>query len=263
VADAGALHVATEFLDDADVHAEAAVATLKIGRAVLRADPAAVRAAMRKLMDASKDQNVAQQAAALDEEAMKTPSPEAAQQALRHDKNRSDAHKAELAERAPQGYHLACYLDCGPDAVDGAKDGPLLRLVAGTPYIWSDSLRTADARFGTIFFDGQRVIFEAAGLDPKRSYQLGFTWWDYDHATRAQSVWLATGKGQRETGVLDKAKLPSGANKESPEEKNVIVPPELYPDGSLRISFRNEGSPNVVVSELWIWESEAKRAAIE
>ena len=256
VADPGALHVATKFLDDADVHAEAAVATLNIARSTLLADPAAVRAAMRKLMDTAKDQGVAEQATALDEEAQRVPSPTDIQQALRHDKKRSDAHKAALAKRAPKGFRLACYLDCGPDAADGDKDGPLLRLVAGTPYIWGESLRAADARFGSIFFDGQLVIFEATGLNPKKSYQIGFTWWDYDHNTRAQSVLLATGKGDRETKVLAKTKLPSGANKQEPDEHTLAVPPELHTDGSLRISFRNEGSPNVVVSELWLWESE-------
>ncbi|MBC8876746.1 MAG: HEAT repeat domain-containing protein [Planctomycetes bacterium] len=256
VADPGALHVATKFLDDADVHAEAAVATLKIARASLLADPSAVRAAMRKLMDTTKDKSVADQAAALDEEAQRVPSPSDIQQALRHDKKRSDAHKATLAKRAPKGCRLACYLDCGPDAADGDKDEPLLRLVAGTPYIWSESLRTADARFGSIFFDGQLVIFEATGLDPKKAYQIGFTWWDYDHNTRAQSVSLATGKGERETKVLNKTRLPSGANKQDPDEHTLTVPPELNKDGRLRITFRNEGSPNVVVSELWLWESE-------
>jgi len=259
VADPGALHVATEFLDDSEVHAEAAVAVLKIGRAALAADPAAVRAAMRKLMDTTKDQAVAKMAAAVDEEALKVPTPGAIQQSLRYDKKRSDAQKAALAKRAPQGSHLACYLDCGPDAADGAKDGPLLRLVAGTAYIWGDSLRAADGRFGTIFFDGQRVTFEASGLDPKKSYQIGFTWWDYDHNTRAQSVWLATDNGDRETKVLEKTKLPSGANKQAPDEKALSIPPEFYTDGSLRIIFRNESSPNVVVSELWLWESDAKR----
>jgi hypothetical protein len=33
----------------------------------------------------------------------------------------------------------------------------------------------------------------------------------------------------------------------------------LYRDGSLRISFRNEAEPNVVVSELWLWERVAER----
>ena len=55
-ADPGALQVVAEWLDDAEVQAEAAVATLKIGRAVLRTDPTGVRVALRKLLDASKDQ---------------------------------------------------------------------------------------------------------------------------------------------------------------------------------------------------------------
>jgi len=262
--DAGALQVAAEFLEDAEVQAEAAVATLSIARALVRIDPPAVRVAMRKLIDTTKDKAVADQAAALDEEAMKAPSPEAAQQALQHDRKRSDLQKAALAKRAPEGYHLACYLDCGPDAIDGpdrpsgGARGPLLRLAAGTSYFWGESIRAADVRFGSVFFDGQRVIFEAAGLNPKKSYQIGFTWWDFDHATRAQSVLFATGKGDREIKVLDKTQLPSGTNNQAPEEKTLAVPPGLYADGSLRISFRNEGQPNVVVSELWLWESDAE-----
>lgn len=259
VADPGALHVATKFLDDGDVHAEAAVATLKIARAAMLADPAAVRVAMLKLMDATEDKAVSDQAAALDEEAKRVPTPSDIQRALRHDKKRSDANKTALAKRSPKGYRLACYLDCGPDTVDGDKDGPLLRMVAGTPYIWGDSLRAADARFGSIFFDSQLVVFEAAGLDPKKSYQIGFTWWDYDHNTRAQSVSLATGEGEDEAKVLEKTKLPSGANKQDPEERTATVPAKLYSKGSLRIGFHNESTPNVVVSELWLWEGDAEK----
>ncbi len=118
----------------------------------------------------------------------------------------------------------------------------------------------ADVPFGSVFYDGGRVIFEAGGLNPKKSYQLGFSWWDFDHATRTQSVILATGKGESETQVLDKTKQPSGASKQPPAEKVLPVPPELYRDGSLRITFRNEAEPNVVVSELWLWESAAEGA---
>ena len=228
-ADPGALQVAASFLGDADVPAEAEVATLKIARALVRRDPPTVRAAMRKLMDTTKDQQVAAHAAALDEEAMKAPPPDAAQTALQHDKARSDAIKALLAKRAPQGYRLACYLDCGPDSVDGAKGGPLLRLVGASTYFWSGAEQVADVRFGSVFFDGSRVIFEASGLNPKKSYQLGFTWWDFDHATRAQSVILATGKGENEVKVIDKTKLPSGTAKQPPDEKTVAVPADLYP----------------------------------
>ena len=258
-ADPGALQVAASFLGDADVPAEAEVATLKIARALVRRDPPSVRAAMRRLMDTTKNQQVAADAGALDEEAMKAPPPDAAQTALQHDKARSDATKAALAKRAPQGYRLACYLDCGPDSVDGAKGGPLLRLVGASTYFWAGAEQVADVRFGSVFFDSGRVIFEASGLNPRKSYQLGFTWWDFDHATRAQSVILATGKGENEVKVIEKTKLPSGTAKQAPEEKTVTVRADLYGDGSLRISFRNESQPNVVVSELWLWESEAER----
>jgi HEAT repeat protein len=255
-ADPGALHVTAELLDDAEVQAEAAVATLKIGRAVLRSDPTGVRVVLRKLLD-SKDQTLREQAAALDEEAQKVPSPEAIQQALRHDQKRSDAYKAALAKRAPQGYRLACYLDCGPDVVDGAKDKPFLRLLAGAPYVWNDAARSGELRLVTIAFDGQQVVFEATGLSAKRSYQIGFTWWDFDHATRVQSVWVSPGQG-RETRLLDKTRLPSGANGEAPAEKTLPVPAEVTAKGTLRILFRNEAQPNAVVSELWLWESDAE-----
>lgn len=258
-ADPGALQVAAGFLGDGEVQAEAEVSALKIARTLVRVDPPSVRAAMRKVMDTTKDQQVAVHAAALDEEAMKAPPPDAAQTALQPDRARSDATKSLLAKRAPQGYRLACYLDCGPDSVDGAKGGPLLRLLGASTYFWAGAEQVADVRFGSVFFDGNRVIFEATGLNPKKSYQLGFTWWDFDHETRAQSVILATGKGENEVKALEKTKLPSGAAKQAPDEKTVMVPPELYRDGSLRISFRNESQPNVVVSELWLWESEAER----
>lgn len=258
-ADPGALQVASQFLGDAEVQAEAEVAVLKTARALVRVDPPGVRAAMRKVMDTTKNQQVSADAAALDEEAMKAPPPDAAQTALQHDRARSDAIKATLAKRAPQGYRLVCYLDCGPDRVDGAKGGPLLRLVGGSTYFWTGAEQLADVRFGSVFFDGSRVIFEAGGLNPKKTYQLGFTWWDFDHATRAQSLILATGKGDNEVKVLEKTRLPSGTAKQAPDEKTVAVPPELYSDGSLRISFRNEAQPNVVVSELWLWESDAER----
>jgi hypothetical protein len=245
-------------LTDADVPAEAAVATLKISKAVLRADPNGVRVAMRKLLDATKDQAVRDQATALDEEAQTVPSPDAIQQALRYDKKRSDTQKAAVAKRAPEGFELACYLDCGPDAADGAKDRPFLRLVSGGAYIWSDTVRAGDLRLVTINYDGQQVVFEATGLNPKKAYQIGFTWWDFDHNTRAQSVWAITGKG-REIKLLEKTKLPAGPNNEPAAEKTVPLPPDTIADGPVRIVFRNESLPNVVVSELWLWEGKADR----
>ena len=94
---------------------------------------------------------------------------------------------------------------------------------------------------------------EFAGPDAKRTLNI-----DPGYIALCHLI-LATGKGENEVRVLDKTKLPSGTGKQAPDEKTVAVPSELYRDGSLRISFRNEAQPNVVVSELWLWESEAER----
>ena len=39
------------------------------------------------------------------------------------------------------------------------------------------------------------VSIAAKGLDPKKTYQLGFSWWDFDNNGRKESVSLDTGEG--------------------------------------------------------------------
>jgi type 1 glutamine amidotransferase/HEAT repeat protein len=258
-ADAGALHVALSFLDDQEVQPEAIAAVLKVGKAVAHSDKPATLAAAKRLMELSKDKTVLDQAEALQQEALK-PSPEVVQsKALQYDKQRSEAQKKELAKRNPKGYRLACYLDCGPDAQDGEKGGPTLRILDGQAYFWPQSDGAA-VRFGTIFYTGSNVTFEATGLNPKKAYQLGFSWWDCDHDTRVQSVWLATAKGEKRTKAVDKTKLPSGQKKEPPAEKVIPIPSAVCADGAIKIDFVNESEPNCVVSEVWLLESEAEGA---
>jgi len=216
-----ALEMARSFLDDPEVKAEAELAVRKIAQAKKprRTGSAAVPA---------------------------------------YDRQRSDARKKELAKRAPEGYRLACYLDCGPDKTDGAKGAPSLRLVSGSTHFWAGSDQGVHMRFGTVAFDGREVLFEATDLDPKRAYQVGFTWWDYDHDTRAQSVWAA-GKAGPFTRLLAKTRLPAGRMRnEKPAEKTLAIPRALSAGGTVRIAFRNETGPNAVVSELWLWESGAQ-----
>jgi type 1 glutamine amidotransferase/HEAT repeat protein len=260
VPDPGSLHVALTFLDDREVQAEAAVATLRLGKTLARTEKKAVQAAMKKVMETVKDKAVTDQAEAVSADTLKASPEVASQKALQPDRARSEARKKDLGKSAPKGYRVVCYLDCGPDSSDGAKDGPTLRLVDGASYAWPEAEAVAPTRYGTVFFTPDEVPFEAARLAPKKSYQLGFSWWDFDHDTRIQSVWAATGKGERKTKLVDKTNLPSYVGKKLPEEKTVPIPGELYADGALRISFVNEGAPNVVVSEVWLLESEAEGA---
>ena len=261
VADAGALSAASAYLDDREVRAEAAMAMLKIGRDLLRTDRQAVREGMEALLKKTSDPKVKREAEALRSQAERPPRPVSEQEALAYNKRRSEATKRKLSGRAPAGFHLVCYLDCGPDRTDGGKGRPALRFVSGQTHFWPGSDRRADVRFGTVFYDGNNVVFEATGLSPRKSYRLGFSWWDYDHNDRAASVWVTPARSNRRTTLLGRTKLPSGTRNEKPGEHTVPVPRELTAGGALKIGFRAAGGANVVVSELWLWESGAKGAA--
>jgi type 1 glutamine amidotransferase/HEAT repeat protein len=261
VPDAGALQMVVSFLDDADVKTEAGMAVLKIGGALVRKDRAAVTAAATALMEKSQDASVKERAQELLAQAERGGG-KAGRSGPKPDNKRSAEVKTEKAKQAPQGFKLVSYVDCGPETADGAKDGPSLRLASGESYTWDDAANIAPDRFGSVAYAGEQVVFDATGLNPKKQYRLGFSWWDFDHDDRAGSVWAATGQGQRETKVLDKTALPShSARNEKPAEKTVDLPRELHANGRLRISFRNEGGANAVVSEVWLWESEAEGTA--
>ena len=263
-ADPAAMELALSFLDDEPVRAEAAQAVLTLGKALLRTDRQVVRAAMTKLQAKTADAGLLEQARALHAESLKPPrrAVGASQVGLQPDKKRSDAAKKALSKRAPKGYRLVCYLDCGPDEADGKKPAPALRVLEATRYSWAGADQAGTVRQATVHFAGEAVDFEATGLNPKKTYQLGFTWWDFDHDTREQSVWISGGKPARTVKLLGATKLPSfqvGGKKAA--EHTLPIPRNVSVFGTVRITFRNEASPNVVVSEIWLWESEAESAA--
>ena len=101
------------------------------------------------------------------------------------------------------------------------------------------------------------MVFQAAGLKAGKIYQLGLAWWDVDHDTRKGSVWALTGSGRQETRLVEPTAIPSWQNgRKPPQELTVALPAKLHGDGAMRIEIRNEGQPNIVVSELWLWESD-------
>ena len=98
----------------------------------------------------------------------------------------------------------------------------------------------------TVAFAGGHVDFEASGLDPKKTYELGFTWWDYDSNGRAQSVWVG---GKQ---LIPRTALPK--KQQGPATLTYRIPSELIRDGKIAISFKQEAASNAVVSELWLVE---------
>ncbi len=253
-----ALEAASTLLADREVCSEAANAMLRIGAAIANTHPVAVVDALRKLEE-SPDRSIAEKARAIASEAARSPSPEALQLVLRRDEARSRTQRRELARRAPKGYRLTSYLDCGPDMEDGKPGGAVLRIAQGEPHIWPGSDRAAAVRFATILFHSQEVVLEASGLSPAKSYRLGFSWWDYDANGRIESVLFS--RGERILKPVNAAHLPGFAGRnEAPEERIVPVPREITAGGAFRVAFRNDTGPNAVVSEVWLWEASAEVA---
>jgi HEAT repeat protein len=255
VKDAAALQIGLAMAQDAEVRAEGVLATLKVAEALAQSQPAPVREAMKELAQIAPDPGVQERIqAVLNATAL---APASLGQNLQRDPARSEATRRELAKGAPKGFHLACYLDCGPDSEDGAKDGPRLCLEQGRPHIWSVATEKVAPRYLTCFYWEDKVVFQAAGLKAGKTYQIGLAWWDVDHDTRKGSVWALTGSGQQETRLVEPTAIPSWQNgQRPPQELTVALPARLCADGTMRIEVRNEGQPNIVVSELWLWESD-------
>jgi type 1 glutamine amidotransferase/HEAT repeat protein len=150
----------------------------------------------------------------------------------------SAARRAALAKSLPKDTQLLVYLDCGPEKEAKAASGETLRVARGKPWQW------ADEPAATVAFDGQAVLVEATGLNVKKHYQLGFTWWDHDGNGRAQSVWIG------EQQAVEKTSLP----KQESASFTVPVPAAVIKNGKVAVEFRREAASNAVVSELWLVE---------
>ena len=136
------------------------------------------------------------------------------------------------------GLRLVGYMDCGtPDAA-----APVFRVVRGKPFAWDATPES------TVLFDEKAVEVEVTQLDPQKRYALGFSWCDKDANGRVESVSIG-GKI-----LLDKQAVPK-----EPSKVMRAIPRDSYPDGKVTIAFTNEAKvANAVVSELWLWEMDAK-----
>lgn len=168
----------------------------------------------------------------------------------------STVHKA-LAKRAADRlaaawlrYAALAYLDCGPAPEVTGKEGVRLRVTNGKPWSWTEQPE------GTAAYAAEKLTVEVTGLKAGRSYQLGFTWWDYDGNGRAQSVWMG---GQQ---VVAKTALPSWkGQQETAATLTADIPAVTVKDGRVSVEFRREAASNVVLGEVWLSETagEAKR----
>ncbi len=113
----------------------------------------------------------------------------------------------------------------------------------------------AERYITTITQSEQTVQFHAKGLDSKKQYKLGFTWWDFSGKGIVQDVCISSVDGETNVKVLSSAKLPDFKNKGEKYETIVVdLPSETLMDGTCRIFFDKLEGDKAQVSELFIYE---------
>lgn len=159
---------------------------------------------------------------------------------------------------------LLCYLNLPDNKKDISPAGPSLEYVQGRSYAYS---MEADypQELKTIAFHPRAVILQARGLDPAKTYQLGFSWWD-EKIGRVQSVYAQPADGKEEedkVALVKNQMLPQwGQGNQGPQQLTVTIPRETYTEGDVRFLFEldatDEHVVNAVVSEVWLREVKAE-----
>ncbi|MBL7219616.1 MAG: ThuA domain-containing protein [Phycisphaerae bacterium] len=245
------LSAALSMLGDGDVRNEAALAALAIAQQLAATQKSAVLAAVEKIRAANPPKAIVTRADAVEKLAKSRPR-RGRRARKTYNQKVVDARRKQLATAGPRGCKMVVYLDCGVETQAGASSGPKISQLTGASWVWPGSGRTPA---GTVAYDGDGVSFSLTGLDAKKQYALGFSWWDPDNNDRVQSVWAAP-KGGKETQLLKATKLTN----QKASELNIGIPKALSAGGQVKLTFKRESQSNVVVGEVWVWEAGAGSA---
>lgn len=238
-----AIIVAKNLLSDEHVNVEAAAALVQISRALLKVDPALVADTMTEVMAAVPDSSPAKEVLA------------EARKLLGAKSESGRARRETIAKTLPAGQRLVAYIDCGVERADKGPNGETLTVARGQDFDWKANGDAGNAAASTVAFGGGEVAINASGLDGKKRYSIGFTWWDYDDNKREESVWVS---GKQ---IVAKTALPSWKGKEQgPATVMCTIPADATRAGRIEIIFKREGAGNCVVSELWLIEGEVENS---
>jgi len=165
------------------------------------------------------------------------------------------ARQQALAANAPKGATLATYLDCGCQR-ESAGAGPVkIVCLSAKPYRFPAEGVDVPATQATVFFDGEQVVFEIHGLDHKKDYLAGMTWWDFDNGNRTQSVLVGSPDQRLVRLAVPAIRLPDYKDSGMlPAERRFQLPVTFSQDGKLRLVVQRVEGANAVISELWVWQ---------
>ncbi len=168
----------------------------------------------------------------------------------------------DLGEKGPKGSKLVAYLDCGTQSKSTISKELTVDWVPSSvyqfPFEADPSLKNAKAflpAYPTVFFDNAGVKFRLKGIDRKKKYLVGLTWWDYDASGRAQAIIVGSLDMRLVRIAVSAIGLPNYlVDKQPAGEKRFTLPVTFARKGEMQITIQNASGANAVISELWIWE---------
>lgn len=168
------------------------------------------------------------------------------------------ARQKQLVESAPDGGRLVAYLDCGSQWQSGGNDqGSPVKIVCmgGKPYRFQSEAAGVPSTQARIFFKEDDIVFDITGLDPRKQYRAGITWWDYDNGGRTQSVLAASPNRRMVRFAVPCIRLPDyETSGRLPGERRFSLPATFLRDGKMQLIVQRLAGANTVISEVWIWE---------
>jgi len=239
------LAMAVSMLSDPDVTSESALAVIAIAQQLAGQSPKAALDACQKVKATNPPKNILAKIEAVEKLAKRKPR-RAGPARKSYDQKVVDARKKQLATAGPKGCKMVLYLDCGVEKSAGAAAGPQIAQLTGGSWAWGN---TKHLPAGTVAYDGNSVNFTLTGLDAKKQYALGLSWWDPDNNGRVQSV-SAAPKGGRAIQLIKATKLPTAKH----AELTVGIPKTISAKGQITLTFKREGQSNVIVGEIWLME---------
>jgi hypothetical protein len=152
-------------------------------------------------------------------------------------------------------------LDCGSHVSDGDRRfGPELRMettrFSGYEREFYRGDDPAPVWHATHVFSKRPIRFRLHGLDARKSYRLGLSWWDFDAQGSVQSVDVETFDGASRFPLRAAQSLPVWTSKQDPPaEFGLLLPRDAYADGRMKIIVSGIPGKETVIGELWLLEA--------
>lgn len=146
--------------------------------------------------------------------------------------------------------------DAAGGTAGGEVGGPGISVVSGRPVMVRAALDVAPVWHARSLQGQKGITLRFEGLDPSRTYHLGFSWWDYGNGGRRQRVVATSIDGEARSLLVKPQVLPGWKEDHRRAESLVVeIPRQVNLDGSTTIIVDRLMGPSAVLCEAWLYGS--------